>query len=941
MEGTVSGQMITGPEQLAIKPETVNLGNSINAACSSRELLPSHTLSIAWTIDAVDLGECRTVNPGFLGMVCDEGINITIPYADGITPYAISRISFTPQILPTRLRCTLANGLNLVADLIMAPTSMSSPPKVNTCQLRHIQCANPLFDLCNSGFGTGQCVKPGGGAVNETCSVIVFPYGFSGSYKGQTVNCNEEGGCEAVNCPADCINNPSVDCQCVAEWGLGGFIRFKPTFCLTGTIDGTCHQQYFRCSAVNFNFCHQGYGTGLCIRQEPEIRNCTINNYPNLFNQTINDRHISCANPSGCESIACTDNCYDFWQLNSQEEQTPCEIEEVMTTFSTLQTPSAGTTRTTYPVTEVATEETTHSLYVPSGSTVQSPDTTNWPWWGTVAVTGSAIAGSIGLGALLVMTKHAYNHYMRPDKEDMVDRLIKKFRKRKQRDTADRIVNPQLPSVPMPSSRNPLAFGSGGGSNINVDPVLMQDNIQPNQQHEPQYELVGPAPYERAISQVYARPQPDSVADAETAMNAGHQYEVVDPATGAQVQAYAIVPVPQPNPYEQPADGVHADLPNPLFLHQQPVQNVDTLDGVPLEGQGTDSAQYQNIQSGVSAPTTGLEEIHQQPQAMPDELDGVPVHLASEEPWYANTNPGVVASAPIYTELNKPSARRALRCMEAMQSQQPGADPLGCVGPGQNPTYFHAMIQLEGVNPFTRLGKLKLKALAKGFDLVFRGMEAVDSYVYDFPLGHPKRTRVHTQHVSETLYGEHLSTVELFDSRIGDMEDPVIAFCNAMGNNVWHAFLVFRNSRTDEYNTLHIRQGSYYPEYMDKAATERYFMYEDKRIVGAFSLAKSAELYGATLDLKLLRDIFMQRSKSKEMKYRIRNQNCMTFSMLAFWATNFDWAAFLKKMGLANLQSPYHILQALAGSTRNRPAIHSQENNLLPDWLAELNQTDE
>ena len=145
------------------------------------------------------------------------------------------------------------------------------------------------------------------------------------------------------------------------------------------------------------------------------------------------------------------------------------------------------------------------------------------------------------------------------------------------------------------------------------------------------------------------------------------------------------------------------------------------------------------------------------------------------------------------------------------------------------------------------------------------------------------------------LYGEHLITTELFDRRIGDMKDPIIGFCNAMGNNVWHAFLVFLNSRTGEYNTLHIRQGSYYPEFMDKSATERYFHFHEKRIMGAMSLTRLTELYGARLDLNLLRDIFRQRLGSKEMRYRIRNQNCMTFSMLAFWATNFDWSAFLQK----------------------------------------------
>jgi hypothetical protein len=71
-------------------------------------------------------------------------------------------------------------------------------------------------------------------------------------------------------------------------------------------------------------------------------------------------------------------------------------------------------------VTTVATEkvpETTFS-YDASDPTVRTHDITNWPWWGTVALTGSAIAGSIGLGTILVMAKHAYSHYMHPDKED-------------------------------------------------------------------------------------------------------------------------------------------------------------------------------------------------------------------------------------------------------------------------------------------------------------------------------------------------------------------------------------------------------------------------------------------------------------------------------------------------------------------------------------------
>ena len=378
-----------------------------------------------------------------------------------------------------------------------------------------------------------------------------------------------------------------------------------------------------------------------------------------------------------------------------------------------------------------------------------------------------------------------------------------------------------------------------------------------------------------------------------------HIYETIDPATGVPQTAQE---------YEVP-----------VFVQ------------VPVKAESAESIAPESV------------EIHQKLEQKPDNLDGLPLNVFSEEPWYANTHPGVIVSAPIYTELNKPEAQQTLQHMLAQSPHQVekmplGSDHLDNAGPEPSATYFPALIRLEGSPPLSMWGKLAMKAATKGFNLVFRGMEAADSYVYEFPPGHPKRTRAHKLPVSEVLYGEHLTTVDLFDSRIDDMEDPIIGFCNAMGHNVWHAFLVFRNRRTGEYNTLHIRQGSYYPEFMDRAATERYFMYEQKRVVGAISLTRLTELYGARLDCNLLRDIFRQRLGCKEMRYRIYNQNCMTFSMLALWSTNFDWAVFLEKMGLANLQSPYHILKALEGSPKNLPAIHSQENNLLPAWLAELNQ---
>ena len=193
----------------------------------------------------------------------------------------------------------------------------------DSCQLKHIQCANPSFQSCNSGFGAGQCIKKGYGVTNETCSMVTFPNGFSGSYRDQPVTCNEADGCEAVSCPQDCINDPSISCSCVAQWGLNGLIHFEPAFCLSGSIDGSCHQQFFECIKVNFNFCYQGYGTGLCQNGQHTGRNCTVSYYPDSFNNTINGHHLECEYPAGCENIVCSDGCHGSWQLNHKTEVVP------------------------------------------------------------------------------------------------------------------------------------------------------------------------------------------------------------------------------------------------------------------------------------------------------------------------------------------------------------------------------------------------------------------------------------------------------------------------------------------------------------------------------------------------------------------------------------------------------------------------------------------
>ena len=254
------------------------------------------------------------------------------------------------------------------------------------------------------------------------------------------------------------------------------------------------------------------------------------------------------------------------------------------------------------------------------------------------------------------------------------------------------------------------------------------------------------------------------------------------------------------------------------------------------------------------------------------------------------------------------------------------------------------LITLEGTNPLSAMNYRFWNWATTTLERGYKWMEASNHYVYEsLSVHNPKRTRINTQHIAETLYGLHLKTPELFDQHIGTMEDPVIVACNGFNDKVLHAFLVFKNSRNVEYNTLHIRQGRYYPEFMDKEATVQYFQTENKRVLGAISLIQLVQAYNTVLDNGLIRRIFKERCLQKDIPYRFSNQNCMTFALLTFAATRFDLEGFLHTVGLKNFQSPWHIIQALAGSERNHPALytpqHSAGRALVPRWLEEINQS--
>ena len=253
------------------------------------------------------------------------------------------------------------------------------------------------------------------------------------------------------------------------------------------------------------------------------------------------------------------------------------------------------------------------------------------------------------------------------------------------------------------------------------------------------------------------------------------------------------------------------------------------------------------------------------------------------------------------------------------------------------------MIPLEGGNTLPLLRKLGWSAVLKTADLAFKGMEYVDQFNYQsLSLQNPEATRPHKLPIAEQLYGLHLKTRNQFNQFIGQMKNPIITACNGFGETVLHAFLLFFNSINGEYNALHIRQGSYYPEFMNREQIINYFTTENKKILGALSLRTLAEQYGATLNTKKLRIIYRDRMPQKNVPYRFSDQNCMTFCVLAFAATTLDIEEFLERVGLRTFQSPYHIFQALAVSEKNHPALHSPDKNnmsLLPNWLTQLNQS--
>ena len=254
-------------------------------------------------------------------------------------------------------------------------------------------------------------------------------------------------------------------------------------------------------------------------------------------------------------------------------------------------------------------------------------------------------------------------------------------------------------------------------------------------------------------------------------------------------------------------------------------------------------------------------------------------------------------------------------------------------------------ISLEGKFSPSAFEKLRGKLLTKGFQVVFNLQERRNQFTYETTdITDTKRTRKNTKYVGDALIGHHLQTDKIFDQYIGEMTDPIIISVNCVLESLLHAFLVFHNSKTGEYNALQIRQGSYFPEYMNKEQLINYFKIDKKKVVGAISLKKLTEIYGSKLDSSILKQTFRARTTRKDIRYKLAHSNCMTFSLHAFTSTDFNLESFLQSIGLHDLQSPGHITMALAAVAKNKPAVHfpgSENPDIVPEWIMQLDYTEE
>ena len=94
---SANGQL-DGAGQISINPQTGAPGDTFMGSCSSAAIGPGISLWVRWSVlmgltERV-LGECRSTAPGFPELSCDPGLEVDEPYQDGISPFAIVRVSY-------------------------------------------------------------------------------------------------------------------------------------------------------------------------------------------------------------------------------------------------------------------------------------------------------------------------------------------------------------------------------------------------------------------------------------------------------------------------------------------------------------------------------------------------------------------------------------------------------------------------------------------------------------------------------------------------------------------------------------------------------------------------------------------------------------------------------------------------------------------------------
>ncbi len=217
-------------------------------------------------------------------------------------------------------------------------------------------------------------------------------------------------------------------------------------------------------------------------------------------------------------------------------------------------------------------------------------------------------------------------------------------------------------------------------------------------------------------------------------------------------------------------------------------------------------------------------------------------------------------------------------------------------------------------------------------------LEAIDRHYYDGfdDEDDLKATRGHlVPALSPHFYGIHLRTKEQFNAFVEELSSPFIVVVSGKSTNrEMHAFLLCKNSRTGSFCSFQVRQGGYYPEYMDEAHILSYMDGEENSIYSALSLDKLHEIYQGSLNLKNLR-VSLRDQMIDRWNYVPSSNNCLTFAFNAFGASDLDEKDMFKNAGLDKYHSPLRIMTAMESVVVNRPAFHQKNiNELLPAFLS-------